>query len=407
MKKTLWLILLLPFLSQAQDDKGVHFEHGLSWAAVQAKAKAENKYIFMDCFTTWCGPCKYMSSQVFPQEAAGTYFNDKFISVGVQLDTSKVDNDTVKAWYADAHAIGEQYDVRAYPTFLVFAPDGRPVHRLVGSSASAGDFIARVNISFDPGKQYYTLLDQYKKGTRDTAFLHKMAMSCFEAYDRVNGKKVADDYLASQLDLFNHDALYLIDLLTNRSTDKYFSFYIDHSAEVDKVLGPKTAETKVRNVFILEGAGRKSDDNRPPDWAAVHSKIAAKLPADADELTARVKVNFYRGRKDWPNFEKAMVDYMKTYGDHMTDPELNDLAWSVFENCPDMTCVGEVLDWSKRLKDGSDAAFIDTYANILYKLGKKDDAIALETKAIGMVPDAERTSYQETLDKMKKGEKTW
>src|ERR1700722_2456236 len=119
MKKTLWLILLLPFLSQAQDDKGIHFEHGLSWAAVQAKARAENKYIFMDCFTTWCGPCKYMSSQVFPQEAAGTYFNDKFFRVGVQLDTSKVDNDTVKAWYADAHAIAEQYHVRAYPTFLV------------------------------------------------------------------------------------------------------------------------------------------------------------------------------------------------------------------------------------------------------------------------------------------------
>jgi hypothetical protein len=66
-----------------------------------------------------------------------------------------------------------------------------------------------------------------------------------------------------------------------------------------------------------------------------------------------------------------------------------------------------VLDWSKRLKDNSDAAFVDTYANILYKLGKKDDAIALETKAVGLVPDADKSSYQETLGKMKKGEKTW
>jgi thiol-disulfide isomerase/thioredoxin len=407
MKRALTVLLFTPFLLQAQEDKGVHFEQGLSWAAVQAKAKAENKYIFMDCFTTWCGPCKYMSAKVFPQEASGKYFNDKFISIEVQLDTSKADNDTTKAWYADAHSIAELYGGRAYPTFLVFAPDGRPVHRLVGSSGSAEEFIARVGVSFDPAKQYYTLLDQYKKGRSDSAFLHKVAMSCFEAYDRDNGKKVTDDYLATQSDLFNRDALYLIDLYTNKSTDKYFSIFIDHSADVDKVLGPKAAETKVRKVFIGEGADRQTEDKRPPDWAAVRAKIAAKLPAGADELTARVKINFYRGRQEWPDFEKAIVGYMKTYGDHMTDPELNDLAWSVFENCPDMTCVSEVLDWSKRLKDNSDPGFVDTYANILYKLGKKDEAIALETKAVDLVPDAYKSSYQETLGKMKKGEKTW
>jgi hypothetical protein len=66
MKKALFLLLLVPFLAktpaqaqdqpqaapQSQDPKGIHFEHNLSWAAIQAKAKAGNKYIFMDCFTT-------------------------------------------------------------------------------------------------------------------------------------------------------------------------------------------------------------------------------------------------------------------------------------------------------------------------------------------------------------------
>ena len=184
MRGLLFLLLSIPFLLQAQQDPGVHFVGGMSWSAVRAKAKAENKYIFMDCYTTWCGPCKYMSAKVFPQEAAGKYFNDKFISVGVQLDTSKVDNDTVKAWYADAHAIAEQYNIRAYPTFLVFAPDGRPLHRLVGSSTTAEEFIARVEVSFDPAKQYYTLLDQYEKGSRDSAFLRKMANASWSVYDR-------------------------------------------------------------------------------------------------------------------------------------------------------------------------------------------------------------------------------
>jgi hypothetical protein len=333
--------------------------------------------------------------------------NDKFISIAVQLDTTSKDADNIKAWYKDGHDIAEKYGVRAYPTYLIFAPDGQVIHRMVGSRLDAKSFIAGVSESFDSTKQYYTLLDEYKHGRRDTAFLHKVAMSCLNAYDRNNGKQVTDDYLATQSNLFNRDALYLIDLYTSKSTDKYFSLFIDHAAEIDNIIGKKAAESKVRDIFITEGAGRKIDDNRPPDWTAVHAKIAAKLPAEADELTARVKIDFYRGRKDWPNFEKAMVAYMKTYSDRMTDPELNDLTWSVFQNCPDMTCVSEVLDWSKRLKDGNDAAFVDAYANILYKLGKKDDAIALETKAIGMVPDADKSSYQQTLNKMKTGEKTW
>jgi thiol-disulfide isomerase/thioredoxin len=101
--------LCVPFLTQAQDDKGIRFEHDLSWTAIQAKAKAENKYIFMDCFTTWCGPCRFMSTTIFPQEETGNYFNDKFISVAVQLDTTAGDADNVKAWYADGHNIAAKY----------------------------------------------------------------------------------------------------------------------------------------------------------------------------------------------------------------------------------------------------------------------------------------------------------
>ena len=38
-------------------ETGVRFLHKISsWEAVIAQAKKENKYIFVDCFTTWCGP---------------------------------------------------------------------------------------------------------------------------------------------------------------------------------------------------------------------------------------------------------------------------------------------------------------------------------------------------------------
>ncbi|KKX50276.1 thioredoxin domain-containing protein [Sphingobacterium sp. IITKGP-BTPF85] len=66
MKKILLFLLILPFAVIGQE-KGITFEHGLNWSQIKEKAKKENKFIFVDLFTTWCGPCKYMSASVFSQ----------------------------------------------------------------------------------------------------------------------------------------------------------------------------------------------------------------------------------------------------------------------------------------------------------------------------------------------------
>jgi thioredoxin-related protein len=397
--------LLLPVAVAAQE-KGIHFEHALSWVDVKAKAKAENKYIFMDCFTTWCGPCKYMSNVIFPQGEAGDYFNDKFVNIEVQLDTTAKDNDHVKSWYADAHAIMTQYAINAFPTYLIFAPDGRVLHRIVGGSNTAKMFINAVQEAFDTTKQYYTKLEQFEKGRRDSGFLLQLALQAHDAYDLPTGKKVTKLYLASQTNLFTPAALNLITTYTTRSTDEYFGFLAEHAPAINQVMGAGKAESIVRSIFLNEG-NRLAWDKRVPDWGDVQKKIAAKLPGEADEITMRIKINYFNFKKDWPNFEKAIVSYMKKYSHRMNDGELNSLAWNVFEHCSDMKCVSQILDWSKQLENAKEPAYLDTYANLLYKLGKKDAAIALEQKALDMSPANGRAGYQETIDKMKKGEKTW
>jgi thioredoxin-related protein len=398
-------------LAIAQDQPakgGVQFEHELSWTAILAKAKAEHKYIFVDGFTTWCGPCRFMRTTIFPQKEVGDYLNDKFICVEVQLDTTAKDNDHVKNWYADAHALMKQYKIAAFPTYLVFTPEGQALHRMVGSTPDAASFIAEVHNSFDSTKQYYTQIQQYEAGRRDSAFLRRLTVVSFDLYDLANGQRLAQAYLGTQSDLFQPGAIDIILLSTIRSRDKYFDFLVKHSTEIDKVKGPGKAESQIRNIILHEGTGVRHGDNRQPKWDSLQSAIAGKIgAANAAELTARMKLNFYLGRADWPQFEKAMVGYMKTYGKQMGDDDLNGIAWTVFQSCSDMSCVTAVLDWSKQLRDGKNAGCMDTYANILYKLGKKDDAIALEEKAIQLVPLANRGDFQATLDKMKKGEKTW
>ena len=73
-------ILLLPLWVCAQ---GVNFRPLSYTEAIELAAK-ENKMVFIDFYTTWCGPCKRMSKEVFPQQEVGEYFNRTFISLKLE-----------------------------------------------------------------------------------------------------------------------------------------------------------------------------------------------------------------------------------------------------------------------------------------------------------------------------------
>ena len=56
------LLLIVPMIScsTVYCQEGVNFDKE-SWSNTLAKAKAENKIVFVDAYTTWCGPCKVLS----------------------------------------------------------------------------------------------------------------------------------------------------------------------------------------------------------------------------------------------------------------------------------------------------------------------------------------------------------
>ncbi len=67
---------------------GIKFVNISNWNEVLLKAKNEGKYIFVDCFATWCGPCKEMDKNVYPMDKVGLLVNEKFISVRLQMDST-------------------------------------------------------------------------------------------------------------------------------------------------------------------------------------------------------------------------------------------------------------------------------------------------------------------------------
>ena len=405
MKKAVFILFLIPAIAFAQT--GIHFEHALSWKDIQAKAKAEKKYIFVDAFTTWCGPCRYMATNIFPKEEVGKFFNQNFINLKAQLDTTKDDNEEVKSRYSDNHNIMTDYKVRVFPTYLFFSPDGKLVHRAVGSS-EADKFLIKARDAMNPDKQYYTLIDKYKAGKKDPDFLLRAAYASQEAYDMDNFRMIAKEYISTQKDLTTRENIQFLDKTTESSKDEGFKFILNNTKKFDAIMGEGAANKKIVGIVMYEEVFPQIFNQAitAPDWNAVGAGVNKKYPAFASEILSNSKVVYYQSKGDWNNFQTAIVAYMKNYGSKASPDQLNNFAWTVFENCKDMTCVTEALDWSKRsLKDKDNPMFIDTYANILYKLGKKDEAIKWEEKAVALAP--EDKNYSSVLYKMKNGEKTW
>jgi thiol:disulfide interchange protein len=125
MKKQLCLLILcLPFLTMAQTpdenkaEGGIKWTTGLSWEQIKQKAKAENKYIFIDAYTTWCGPCKMMDKYVYPNDTVSSFFNEHFVAVKAQMDVTEKDDQGIRDWYTDSKKIERDYTVTAYPSLI-------------------------------------------------------------------------------------------------------------------------------------------------------------------------------------------------------------------------------------------------------------------------------------------------
>jgi thiol-disulfide isomerase/thioredoxin len=102
----------------------------LSFAAASKAAESEGKLVFIDFFTTWCGPCKQLDAQTWNDPVVGKLVGEK--AVALKIDAEKQPD------------LAARYRIDAYPTMLLLKTDGTEVDRLVGFREAA-QFIAEFN----------------------------------------------------------------------------------------------------------------------------------------------------------------------------------------------------------------------------------------------------------------------
>jgi len=401
----------------------------LTWEQVKRKAMQDNIFIFVDCFATWCAPCKWMDKNVYPNDTVAGFMNEKFICVRVQLDSNKNDNAETQSWYKTAAWLNKEYSIKAMPTFLFFSPTGTIVHSGIGSQ-SVTQFISLAKDALDSSKQFYTLLNNYYAGKIRYDQMPGLATTAKQLGLDQEAYNIAGGYMHGYIDQLDDNSFckkenqtfiqHFRKIVTSK--DRVFLICLNTPEKIDAVTYPGYSQNLADYVIWKEDVQpameNDNKENKMPDWNKIASVVKTKYGSNyANRIVLSVKPGFYKYKKDWNNYTKYLIQQVEDFDMRKASGlaganYLNEKAWEIFLHSDKMNQLERVVSWCDfalkltGLKDSiAIAGILDTKANLIYKLGRTKEALHLEEKATLMDPN--NKDIEQAFLKMKESKSTW
>lgn len=389
MRKIISVTLLLASISYTTaQETGIKFHHD-NWENVLAEAKKENKLIFLDAYTTWCGPCKWMAKNIFTNDTVARFYNEKFICAKIDMEKG------------EGMEIAKTYNIRNYPTLLYINADGSMAHRVCGSKPAQA-FIQDGKDALNSNARLSSFQEKFDAGTMKSnevpAYLNMLENAC------MSNSKEAALYLDKQKesDLLNRDNWNIIrDYLFDVKSTSFIYMQKNQKAFADKYT-QDSIDMKIEDTYV-KALGARSEKKDDIGYDDLKSKVKSSGLKYADKIMLRGDINHYGIKKDWNRFAETAINYFEKY--KIRDASLiNKVAWKTYENVEDKGLLTKMANYSKTSTEIDDNyAYNDTYAALLFKAGNKIEAQKAAEHAIelGKKSNDDVSDTEELLVKIK------
>ena len=285
--------------------KGMAFEkEGTLFNQAVQKAKSTGKLIFLDCYTSWCGPCKMMANTVFPQEVVGNFMNPKYVCIKIDMEKG------------EGPELAKKLQISAYPTFIVFNSAGQEIGRFLGG-CKAEEFIEKVKKASEDNTSA-EMDKRFADGERDEAFLYSYLNTLSSAYKRDQCNVVAEALLEGKAETFAGDKQ-LANVFMRHLTNPFcpaFVYTAKHPEALAESMGDTPVRMKIRNVWsgyareiITEAGGTATLDQEKMDkWLALMDECGVDKE-EKEDLRLTTLMTYYEKKPDWNAYMECVTDY--------------------------------------------------------------------------------------------------
>ena len=363
---------------------GIEFFHG-SWEEALAEAKAQDKLIFVDAYTTWCGPCKRMAAQVFPDAEVGSFYNASFVALKIDMEKEM------------GIQFRQTYPVSAYPTLLYIDYDGTLVQKVKGAQ-TVQNFIQIGKNALQKIDRSGQFEERYAAGDRDPELVYQYVKALNQA-GKPSGV-VVNDYLRDQTDLTTPQNLRFLLAAVGTVDSRAYDLMDQHHAAILKQEGAEAVAQRIERAARATAA--RALEFESEDLLEL-AKAATKkyAPTTAAAFAARADLGFYRAQGDVKKFLKGAQAYERAIA--KDDPvELHRLAKQTFEAFPQERKVLQFAEKAaaRSVQNSTDYRHYYTYAEILLATGNTADAKRIATEGLEKATGGARRAMQALLQKI-------
>lgn len=380
MKRSVLMIIICLVFALSGFGQGINFFKGNYQEALE-KATAENKMVFIDFYTEWCGPCKLMAKEVFTDKNVGDYYNEKFIAIQLNAE-DPVNKSVVK-----------QFKVNSYPTLAYLRADGKMILLKTGSM-SVEEFIKQGKVATGEERGFEDLYAEYKRSKNDLSILQQLlkeAPAFVSAQEGIESEKwvsrvnkMYSEYIKQKMgpDLINKTDYNII--LTfhdnTKQDDPLIEFINKNLAAYRQAMGDAPAYFVIEhndNVMSNLAKAGKEDYKKYLERVQGDLKAAYDVIADATVSPYEKSKCYYDGlytlyyKKDVKGYMEQMNRYFKILREKVTSEDYGAAAQNMYEamgsKLPKEAHV-QAIEWMKQAVKGKNVAPMDK-VNYLVMLG--------------------------------------
>lgn len=348
--------------------QGIKFEDS-NFSAVLAKAKKENKLVFVDAYASWCGPCKLMVKNIFPLQSVGDFYNSHFVNAKIDMEKG------------EGIGLAKKYNVKVFPTYLFINGDGEEVHRTLGY-VEEKDFIQFAKDAEDPSKRLTSLKKKFEGGEKDPEFLKNLATLTMYNDSEFAGK-VLDRYFQQKTTMDQEDIQLLL-TATQSTEGPLYKIFQTRKTEIVTIF-PEDRYAKFDKNVKINTVIKKSYNADTKSWNDSYYLTESQkflTKEESEKILKRAKASRALKDKDIPTYEKLMLEMYKDYSAASSE-ELNSIAWNFFENVSNKSSLEKAVAWAQEsVKKSENYANTDTLANLYNKIGDKKNAKIWAEKSV-------------------------